>query len=455
MEEFDPHISIEPISKIKNPDYKARTITFENLNKRIETPFKIFPGKNLSNDVFDNFSSGINDKFVENGRYLKGYQTWERLRHLLTDASGDERNSKLTTLFRINPKLWEELPLTTLSLVFHKNPYEPLKFTYENKPPRVLEPFDDSCFTFLLSFIYARSKACVLIPDIKIEGNSIAIKKYLDHVDECVRIISQWNNKPIFVPLQLNLSADTLNEILTHYNKMKYSNIWINFLAHSCDESYIGNLRAYRQRINNKMKSLDVSLYYSHIQKEITPNIQSEKVLASDILTQFNGADFIGINKNKYDDMPIFGSDFRRTNDAKRADELNLTIDEYNEMRVLNKNRLFDPNSYYYYNLDQYPQYLPLDLHLLTNESINAIQNGILLTSEIERTREFVLEANPKNVEKEVKKELKERKTNEPRKKTLIDYIDNLQGIKDNPVIRRAITNSTVQANFFDDIVDL
>jgi len=454
MEEFDPHLSIEPISRIKNPDYNAKLVTFENVNKRIETPFKIFPGKNQNRDIFDNFTSDIKDKFVENGRYLKGFKTWDNLRYLLTEASGDERNSKLTALFRINQSLWSEMSLTTLSLVLHKNPYEELKFTYEDKPTRTVEAFDESCFTFLLGFIYSKSKACVLIPDIKLEGNTISIDKYLEHVDDCVRIVSDWNNKPVFVPLQLNLSADNLNEILTHYNKMKYSNIWINFLAHPCDEGYIGNLRAYRQRIKKKMKSLDICLYYSHIQKEITPNIQSEKALASDILTQFNGADFIGINKSMYDDMPIFGPDFKRTNDSKLAVKLGITIDELNRLKLLNKNRVFDPTSYYYYTIEEYPKLLPLDSTLLTNEGVNSIQNSILLSQEIKQTRDFVLENNPKLIEKEIRNEMNKRKSGKPRKKTLIDYIDRLQGMKDNPIIRRAITNTSIQSNF-NDIVDL
>lgn len=457
MEEYDPHLTVDPISsKLKHPDYSVRKITFDNLNKSVETPFKIFPGKNLQLDVFDNFTTNIKEKFVENGRYVKGTKSWESLKYLLTEASGNERNLKLTNFFRINQELWDDLSLTTLSMVFPKNPYEQIKITYKNNT-RIIEPFDETSFTFLLNYIYSKSKACVLIPDIKLDTKSISVKTYLKHVDDCMRLLSQWNKKPIFVPLQLDLSADSIDEILDHYAKQRYSNIWINFLAHQCDDSYIANIRAIRTRINRKMSSLTPVLYYSHIQKEITPNIQSQKVLASDILPQFNGADFVGITKSRFEDMPIFGSDMEKA-DYKHATDLGITLDQYKLMRTLHKNRLFDPSSYYYYNLNLYPDDLPTDIDLLrTNESVNRIANGVLLYSEIERTKEFALEIAPKNVEKAIKKGLKEKQeSKEKAKKTLKDYIETKQGMKDYPLIRDEITDlAPRQMTFLDDLGEL
>jgi hypothetical protein len=455
MEEYDPHITVDPISSLKRPEYTIRNITFENLNKSVETPFKIFSGKSVNSDVFDNFTGNIKEKFVENGRYVKGYPSWNNLKRLLTEASGNERNNKLTNFFHIDQKLWDSLSFTTLSLVFPKNPYEQIKISNKSGT-RIVEPFDENCFTFLLNYIYSKSKACVLVPDIKLEGNNISIKKYLEHVDECVRILSQWNNKPIFVPLQIDLSVDSVDEILTHYAQKRYSNIWINFLAHQCDESYIANIRAIRQIINKKIKFYDVVLYYSHIQKEITPNIQADKVLASDILTQFNGADFVGINKSRYDDMPIFGNEMQES-DRKHAADLEITYDQYLEMRSLHKNRLFDPLSYYYYNLNLYPHELPLDYNLLrNNESINRIANGVLLYSEIERTKQFALEHTPKNVEKAIKKEQKDKqKRKDIQKNPLKEYVEKLQGLKDYPRIKEEITNPMRQSTFLDDLGSL
>ena len=461
MEEYDPHLSVDPISSsLKHPDYNVRKITFDNLNKSVETPFKVFPGKELSSDIFDNFTSNIKEKFVENGRYVKGGKSWGGLRYLLTEASGDERNSKLTSFFRINQDLWDNLPLTTLSMVFPKNPHEQTTFTYEKKgAPKItktIEAFDETCFTFLLSYIYSKSKACVLVPDIKLNNKGtpvLSINKYLEHVDECVSILSQWNKKPIFVPLQIDLPANHVDEILNHYAKKRYSNIWINFLTHQCDDSYIANIRAIRTIMNKKMKSLTPVLYYSHMQKEITPNIQSVKVLASDILTQFNGADFIGINKSRFDDMPIFGDDAQKA-DYKHALDLGITLDQYKLMRSLHKNRLFDPSSYYYYNLNLYPHDLPTDTDLLiTNESVNRIANGVLLYSEIERTKQLALELAPKNVERAIKKDLKEKQPpKEKPKKTLKDYLDSKQAMMDFPIIRDEITDLKPRQSTFDEL---
>jgi len=461
MEEYDPHLTVDPISsRLKHPDYCVRKITFDNLNRSVETPFKVFSGKRLSSEIFNNYTSAIEEKIVENGRYVKGYQSWNDLKYLLTDAGGNERNLKLTSFFRIDQKLWDTQSLTTLSLVFPKNPYEQIVIINKTKgqeTKRYIDAFDETNFIFLLNFIYSRSKACVLVPDIKLfkDGISlISISEYLNHVDQCVTILSQWNKKSIFVPLQLDLPVKYIENILDHYTEKKYSNIWINFLAHQCDASYIANIRSIRTIINNKMKSLTPVLYYTHIQKEITPNILSEKVLASDILAQFNGADFIGINKGRYDDMPGFKSEGEKA-DYKNALELGIPLDQYKLMKILHKNRLFDPNSYYYYNLNVYPRDLSTDINLLrTDESVNQITNGILLYSEIERTRRYALEIAPKNIEKEIKKELKEKQGIKPKvKKTLKEYIESKQGMKDFPLIRDGITDTAPrQLTFFDEI---
>ena len=98
MEEYDSHLTIDPLtSNLKHPDYCVRKITFDNLNRSIETPFKVFSGKNLSWEIFDGYTSQIQEKIVENGRYIKGYRAWDSLKYLLTDASGNERNLKLSS----------------------------------------------------------------------------------------------------------------------------------------------------------------------------------------------------------------------------------------------------------------------------------------------------------------------------------------------------------------------
>jgi hypothetical protein len=447
MEEYDPHITVDPISTpLKHPDYCVRKITFDNLNRSVETPFKVFSGRKLSWDIFNNFTSSIDEKIVENGRYVRGFDAWNDLKYLLTNASGDERNQKLTTFFKIDSKLWENLSLTTLSLVFPKNPYKQIAITKETKgekTTRYIEPFDETSIIFLLNFIYSRSKACVLVPDIKLfDSNNkplLSLGEYLDHVDNSIRILSQWNKKPVFAPLQLNLPVVDIERILDHYAEKKYSNIWVNFLARQCDESYIANIRSIRTLINSKMRSMTPVLYYTHIQKEITPNIQAEKVPSSDILTQFNGADFVGINKGKYEDNPGFSSEGEKR-DFEQARNLGISLEKYKAMKQFHKNRLFDPNSYYYYNLNLYPRDLPQNVDLL-NESVNQISNGILLYSEIERTRAYALEIAPKNVETAIKKELKEKQKSNPHK-SLKDYILSKQALVDFPQLRNQLTDT-------------
>ena len=94
--------------------------------------------------------------------------------------------------------------------------------------------------------------------------------------------------------------------------------------------------------IDKILENPDVTLYFSHIKKEILPNIQEDKATASDILTQFHGADFIGTDREPWRRSQVNGNN----DDAARelASKHNFASKEdYLEAHAFHKHRIFDP----------------------------------------------------------------------------------------------------------------
>ena len=79
-----------------------------------------------------------------------------------------------------------------------------------------------------------------------------------------------------------------------------YTNIWIDFDAKTCHGTYSSRLKTIIHLVDKIMGNSNATLYFSHIKKEILPNIQEDRAAASDILTQFYGADFIGTDREPW-----------------------------------------------------------------------------------------------------------------------------------------------------------
>ncbi len=403
MGDFDPHISIESITKFKDPLYDVREVRLDHISESIITPFKIFSGSKLSKSTFDAYNGNRGKVFFENGRSIQGYKSWKHLHYLLTDADGKERNQKLSNFFDIKHQLWRD-SFNTLSLVFPKNPYNTTYFK-SDKGTRCVSPFGKDNIAVLLDFIYANSNAMILTPDIKIGGDpGIRIDEYLTHIDNSVDTLSEWNNKPIYVPIQFDLSQSNLVKVLYHYREKGYSNIWIDFLAQPYNASYIANLRTARRLINEYLGSKEISLYFSHMQKENTPNLLDNKVLASDILTQFGGADFIGVNREVQHLFPIVEGKTPEQILQESAQKYNMTVEEYNKVKLAHKHRIFDPETYYYYPYSHYPQTIPIDQRKIEfNEEIYNLINNQFLSYEVERTKKVALDNGIDGLRKYIK----------------------------------------------------
>lgn len=386
--DFDSHLNVDQITSAIDSQYIIKEIDIEHLRTKIETPFKVLPGNGISETDAESVANRFNSPIFEYQKFVAGFRSWNSLHYLLTEV-GQDRVHRLDSFFNIKKRLWSSA-LTTISLVFPKNPFIENDF---GSPDTIhtLPPLEESSYICLLDYIHSASKAFILVPDIRLEKNEgLTRDLYLEYIDKTVSILADMNSKPIFTPLHIELSNNNLEAILTHYSKMGYCNLWINFDAKSCSGTYASRLRTIHHFIQRKFDPNTVTLYYSHIKKEITPNVQDEKVPASDILTQFYGADFIGTDREpwRYVNIDWDNDDALRETATKHNFS---SLEEYREAHVLHKHRIFDPDSYYYYNINRYPGDLSIDAEiLLGNNAVNRLYNGLLMSVEIDRTKDVI-----------------------------------------------------------------
>jgi len=384
--DFDPHISVERISHAKDGDYFIKEIEVEHIRRKIQTPFKVLSGNGI-NELDVGAVPGLpSQPFLEYQKFVSSMRSWNALNTILTEKSSSERVQGLDSFFSIKKRTWESA-LTTVSLVFPKNPFVPFS-AGSDEARKTFPGLDETSYICLLDYVHSASKAFVLCPDVRLERrDDISPSGYLAFVDQSIKILKDRNSKPIFAPLHIELSKKNLEEILTHYKAYGYSNIWINFDAKSCHGMYASRLRTIIHLIDRILENPDVTLYFSHIKKEILPNIQDDKVAASDILTQFHGADFIGTDREPWHPMR---TDWNN-DDAMRelASRHNFaSTEDYKAAHILHKHRIFDPESYYYRNLDHYPQKLPFaPTTLLQDNAVNQFMNSALMHFEVERTK--------------------------------------------------------------------
>jgi hypothetical protein len=449
MDNFDPHISVDNIStSLHDPDYSIKEMSFDNLKHKIETPFKVLSGLNITKDVSDNYTSGIPNPIFENERYITRFSSWNKLKYLLNDAEKYDAKKGFNDFFKIKSTLWEPKSInTSLSVVFSRNPFRELKFDGKS-----VEAFSSDEYARLLDIIYGNSSALCMVPDIirnAANNKTISIDKYLNIVDQSVDILSENSKIPTFAPLQLGLSRKELDTVLLHYKKQRYSNIWINFCAHPCDNMNTSNLRTIQRTIKKHFSGMDVVLYFSHIEKEINPNIHDKKVIASDILTQFNGADFIGVNRSTKR-IPNKKIDWEEIAKVNNYD----TVDEYKLANLLHKNRIIDPSSYYYCTLDAYPSDMSTEFDVLTREHTNKLINSVLLNSEINKVKTIVEESKPTNVKNTILKAKLDKKQDfkaaSMQSRSLRRYLKEKQAINDNQTIKDLIVPTIVSTSFED-----
>lgn len=421
--EFDPHINIKSVTTVKDcSTYLMKEIELENLKLSIKTPCKTIEGKKVTKDDVKNYAKNIAKPIFESGVFVWRSSGYSRLYNLLEENN----TSGIADFLGIRKDLLKS-ELTTTSLVFSRNPFVENTFGKDNTISK-LQPIDKDNYEYtLLDHIHSASKAFILSPDIKIKRNNknqIDLDDYLKFVDNNIKILSEFNKTPIFAPIQIDIPAKWQKAILAHYKKNGYTNIWINFNGSHIGGIYFTRVRTLCRYIKDIVGLNDNVIYESHIRKqqkgiEIT-DITDEKVMCSDILSQFFAADFIGISREP-PPPPIDETATQKTINKLIQEGKIKDSDEYINIQKLNKQRLFDPESYYYYRVDKYPHKLILDKSALLDElKINKLYNSIILYNEVETARRTISE------QKEIKPYVKSKKALEENKvenKKISEYI--------------------------------
>lgn len=396
MGNYDPHINIDHILESRDGYFNIKEIEIEHSSLgKIETPFKVLDGKRV-NEYHANLIKNIIDKPIfESWNSVNQLKSFNSLYKIIRNPDKDKKRDQIVALddfFKIRKRLWNN-SFTTISLTFQRNPFQASKFKKGSSIPLTWDDYE-----FLLDYIHSASSAFILVPDIRL-SEVFNLNDYIEYVDQAVSILSDFNNKAIFVPVPIKLDRDDVVKLIKHYKSEAYTNLWVNFNASQISSTQFTRLRFLLRNIEKYLKLNRTTLYFSHVKKEINKHILDKKTVASNALAPFFGSDFLGITR----EPPGF--------EMNEEDELNYITknkfenkEEYEHAKVLNKTRIFDPKTYYYYNLDVYPQELPIPVppNNLQSDHINRMINSVILNKEIDYARNFIeIHKNVRNYAKQ------------------------------------------------------
>lgn len=402
---IDSHISIDAKETKRASDLEhciRKRLTIDHLKLPLDTPFKLLDGKDVDFDeTARQVVAEVDRPIFEIGRRVARDGSWNALHYLLQEA-GSDKVSGLNDFFKLKKEMRESEQLTTLSVVFRRDPFPKKRvFLKEGKRRRrkYLDALSEEDYESLLDYLHEASRAYVLCPDVKIGEPGLSVKSYESFIDRNMVILDSYNQKPVFAPIQLDRPLSEIVEILEHYRANGYHNIWINLNGGEWCGPYFSNIRGFLRHVD-RLYSADgksglnhVCLHYSHVKKESGSHPRLDHVLSSDILSQFFSGDFIGINQSKQ----AGGMDKKK--EEERVEKLIESgqvkgWDDYIERKEAQRTRIFDPESYYYVNIEKYPKVLPIGTDVLKLPQINRLYNSAMLQSEIERTKNYLITKN-------------------------------------------------------------
>lgn len=412
MSDFDPHIDIHEHIESRDGYFSIKDMSIGKSIKYTQTPLKVFDAKKLNNEMGKVIKKNIESPIFESWNNLRMPKVLKTLKESL-EGSKRDHIKYLDSFFNIRKKLWDDSN-TVLSLNFQKNPFQRHEFKTKKEVnghdvfvDDYVDPISPESFDYLLDYIHSGSSSIILVPDIKFDEFT-NFEEYKDYIENTVDALSDYNSKPIFVPINISIPPTQLNELILSYKNNGYTNFWVNFGARQISNTQFARIRSLRRIIERHYSQTAPNIYFSHVKKESNPHILDEKVAASNIIGPFLGCDFLGINRNPIRFIPEEGKEFYKNVFKNSAEE--------RVARNLHKTRLFDPNTYFYYNINRYPHNvnnLVSDVSNLNlkDEVINSMTNDIILNNELENAKSFISEF--KSVNKYIKgKELfKEDKT--------------------------------------------
>lgn len=385
MGDYDSHINIDPIVESRDGYYIIKEVEIEHSKLgKLETPFKIIDGKNINEESANEVKKIIKKPIFESWNHVYQRRNFDALYNIIENPTQDHTKDQireLDTLFRLKKRMWKD-SFTTVSLVFQRNPFQVNKFDGGTS-----QPLTDDGYKFLLDYIHSASSAFALVPDI-IMSESFNLDNYIKYVDDAVSILSDFNSKPIFVPVPIKLTSDGFEKLIKNYRYKGYTNLWVNFNASQISSTQYTRVRFLLRNVRKHLHIENTALYFSHICKEVNRHILDKQTVASNAMAPFFGSDFLGINRE-----PRGGGEMDEEAEKNYlAKNKFKNKRELEKARLVNRTRIFDPSSYYYVNANLYSNNLPIPSinNHTTVDHINRLINSIILNKEMDNARKQI-----------------------------------------------------------------
>lgn len=272
-------ISINEVIKDKKSWFNIKRFKIGNTD--FKKPEKSLDSKSLTQVVYESLPRTDDLKFAEYTKVIKNYSDM----HSVYDETDDY---KIGNYF--GKRAWLRNIPTIVNL------------TLEFNPLKAVRKLDQMSGFFDLYYQY--SNQMLTVPNVrtmkgaaKNKTRIIDLKGYAEFVDAVYQILNTKNNKPIFVPISLRMSAAEIVELIEHYLMKQYYYYWIDFEGKPVNEEKLGRLRHLFRRLEDK-QYLDRALcYFTNVRREITSNVKLERSPASDVLCALAGANIVGVDR--------------------------------------------------------------------------------------------------------------------------------------------------------------
>jgi len=271
----------------------------------------------------------------------------------IKNAIAENDNKRIKNILKVNEKMAKK----KISSVF----------SFSDFPQKKLE----NSFEDFLDTIYSFSEI-LFVPHIRYSKSSKTAVKYdakqfCKYVDYAVNILNEKNNKPLFVPFDLDYPQYVRNEILSHCAKMGYTNIWVDCKGKGFDNrNTIRKMRSFwrsAKKIFDK-NSKSLLIYQTNVRKIPRGVFGEDTIPPSDFLGIFDYGDFVG--------APFKGI-IGYFEDPEIWKKRGYTSKEDYERDLFRRNSsIFNITSYYY---------TPPDLVNFENNRLEWLKKAILETS--------------------------------------------------------------------------
>lgn len=299
------------------------------------------------------------------------YWTPIRSIYLSTEIPKDIRNRILElktkqTIFEVNRVIYRDQQYKSINNAIIENDDEKIKnilrvneiigserlsivFSFSDFPERRL----GRNFEELLDGIHAFSNSEILfVPHVRysksaktaVEYNA---KPFCKYIDSAIDVLKEKNTKSIFVPFDIDYPQKTRDDILMHYAKYGYTNIWVDLKGKSFNKNVIRKIRTF-WRVANKLfgeNAKNIIIYLANIRKVPRRTPGDFKLSPSDFLGILTYGDFVG--------APFKGV-------MGYTDDQNFwlrkgypTKEDYERDLLKRESSIFDSSSYYYIHPDR------------------------------------------------------------------------------------------------------